>query len=154
MSNRHNNILPDITHSSPTLSGTLVGLKWELSGTYSEYHPVVPTLPPKKLAAIIAGTLPVRLSVVCPAATVVLLILPAALCQSTNDHKDNNQSQHISIVFVGCYQYLFNLSATNPSISIGSKNFPFSEPILQARCRCGPVVRFPVFPLIAITCPA
>ena len=28
--------LPYFYHSSPTLSGTLVGLKWDLSGTYSE----------------------------------------------------------------------------------------------------------------------
>lgn len=56
-------------------------------------------------------------------------------------------------LFVYCIFSFINCSVMNFSNIRGSKYFPVSLH-LHDKCRCGPVVRLPVFPLIAIFCPA
>ena len=56
-------------------------------------------------------------------------------------------------LLVYCIFSFINCSVMNFSNIRGSKYFPVSLH-LHDKCRCGPVVRFPVFPLIAIFCPA
>ena len=56
-------------------------------------------------------------------------------------------------LLVYCIFSFINCPVMNFSNIRGSKYFPVSLH-LHDKCRCGPVVRLPVFPLIAIFCPA
>ena len=108
-------------------------------------------LPSKELSAIITLTFPIGLPM--PGSPIFLFLTLVFVGDDKHDAHYNDYYSHIFVfVFYGIFSFI-NCSVMNFSNIRGSKYFPVSLH-LHDKCRCGPVVRLPVFPLIAIFCPA
>ena len=108
-------------------------------------------LPSKELSTIITLTFPIGLPM--PGSPIFLFLTLVLMGDDKHDAHNNDYYSHIfSFVLYGIFSFI-SCSVINLNNIRGSKYFPESLH-LHDRCRCGPVVRLPVLPLVAIFCPA
>ena len=118
--------------------------------TYKEFVTVA-FLPSEELPSVITRSLPIGLSM---PGSPIPLFLPFILVgyDEHGAHYNDYYSHILVFVFYGMFNFI-SCSVINFNNIRGSKYFPESLH-LQDKCRCGPVVRLPELPLVAIFCPA
>ena len=109
------------------------------------------SLPSKELSSVIARSLPIGLSL--PSSPISLFLPFVFVSYDEHDAHNNDYYTHIVVFVLYCIFNFISCSVINLNNIRGSKYFPESLH-LHDKCRCGPVVRLPVFPLVAIFCPA
>ena len=125
-------------------------IKWCVLQTFVHPKNTV-TLPSEELPSVIARSLPIGLPM--PGGPIPLFLPFVLVGDDKHDAHNNDYYSHIVVfVFYGIFSFI-SCSGINFNNIRGSKYFPESLH-LHDRCRCGPVVRLPVFPLVAIFCPA
>ena len=108
-------------------------------------------LPSEELPSFITRLFPIGLPM--PGGPIFLFLPFILVGYDEHDAHYNDYYSHIVVFVLYCIFSFISCSVINFNNIRGSKYFPESLH-LHDKCRCGPVVRLPVFPLVAIFCPA